>query len=146
MSDSKQANMLTTNDITMVKNAIHNPAEIRHFLRLKPANRQIQIVYKGQILAETNVALRLIEVGHDIYDPALYLPTTDIKAQLVVNENTSHCPLKGDAQYFNLVSEAGAIIEENIAWAYPEPFGFIGDLEGLISFYTDKVSVEEMPI
>ncbi|MCJ8322862.1 MAG: DUF427 domain-containing protein [Rhizobiales bacterium] len=146
MSDPKPVKDFVASDITMVKNAIHNPADPRHYARVKPVERLISITYKGQILAQTTNGLRVLEVGHDLYDPALYLPVDAIKVKLVINQKTSHCPLKGDAQYFNLIDQDNNIIEENIAWSYPEPFGFIDAIKGKISFYTDRVTMEEAPL
>ena len=141
-----QMDDLKLSDITLVKNAIHNPADAKHFLRIKPVNRLVKIAYNGTIIAETTTALRLLEVGHDLYDPALYIPVDALQAKLVVNLKISHCPLKGDAQYFDLVDEKGVIIKENIAWSYASPFEFITDIKGFISFYTDQVTIEEIPL
>lgn len=146
MSQPKQVKNLIPTDITLVKNTIHNPAEPRHFLKLKPILRQIRILYKGQVIAETTNALRVLEVGQDMYDPAIYLPRASLQAKLRFNENTSHCPLKGDAQYFDLVDKNDDFIEQNIAWSYIIPFDFVDGIKGLVSFYTDRVTIEEAPL
>lgn len=120
---------------------IFNPARDSHFMRIKPVAGRIRVLRGDLCLAETAHAIRLIEVGRDFYDPALYLPVEDIAAPLKQSEKSTHCPLKGDAAYFDLVL-AGETVQE-IAWSYPEPFDFAQDLRGRIAFYPDKVTIEE---
>jgi len=133
-------------EITMTKEGIHNPAEPRHYMRLKPVKGRVRVLRDGEVLAESTRAVRLLEVGKDLYDPVFYFPEDDIKATLLPNEVTTHCPLKGDAAYFDLADQDGSIREERIAWSYPAPFDFAQGLRGLVAFYTDKVSFEESPL
>lgn len=129
--------------VTLAERALHNPNEPRHFMRLKPVENMIQIVLDGSVLAESKDALRLLEVGRDFYDPALYLPRADVVATLGQNEKSTHCPLKGDAVYFDLTDDQGMVIEPEIAWAYPRPFDFAAELAGRIAFYGNRVTVIE---
>lgn len=131
---------------TIVSGAIHNPAEPRHFMRVKPITRRIRIYHNGAVLADSERALRLLEVGRDLYDPAIYIPSQDVAATLRQKEHTTHCPLKGDAVYFDLVDTEGAPILRDIAWSYSTPLPHAEILAGLISFYPDKVSIEESPL
>ena len=134
-----------TSGVTLAKTTIHNPAEPRHFMALKPIERMVIIMLGNAPLVETRRAMRLIEVGRDVYDPAVYVPMDDVKASLVENARTSHCPLKGDAIYFDLMGADGAVHTKDIAWAYPEPLDFAPELAGLMSFYTEKLTVVEAP-
>jgi uncharacterized protein (DUF427 family) len=131
--------------LTLVATAIHRPGEPRHFMRLKPVDRRVRIRHGDTLLAETTDALRLLEVGKDLYDPAFYLPPAAITCRLVRTSRTSHCPLKGDAVYFDLVYEAGAVVLPEIAWSYPEPLAIAGELAGRIAFYPDHLIIEEGP-
>ena len=134
-------------DVTMVANAIHNPAEPRHFMRIKPVDRQVVIWRDGERLAETTRAVRLLEAGKDLYDPVLYLPAEDVSPRLKPGDApASHCPLKGDAAYFDLVGPDGAVLVPKIAWSYPDPFDFASELAGRIAFYASQVTVEEVPL
>lgn len=132
-------------EITMTQEGIHNPAEPRHYMRLKPVKGRVRVLREGAVLADSSRALRLLEVGKDLYDPVFYFPEEDVKAQLLPNDAKTHCPLKGDAAYFDLVGAEGRIAEQKIAWTYGEPFGFAEGLAGLIAFYADKVVFEEYP-
>ena len=62
-------------DVTMVKNGIHNPADARHFMRLGEPEYLITATLKGLELAHSNQALKLKEVGFDIYESHYLLST-----------------------------------------------------------------------
>ena len=132
--------------ITLSTETTHNPGAPRHFMRLKPAGRRVRILRQGEVLAETDDALRLVEVGKDVYDPTLYLPEADIRAGLRQTDKATHCPLKGDAVYFDLLDADGNVVCPEIAWAYPAPFDFADALAGRIAFYSAQVTVEESPL
>lgn len=132
-------------DTTLVANAIHNPSEPRHFMRIKPVARRVAVRLGDEILAETTRAVRVLEAGKDLYDPVCYLPPSDVSGTLRRNDRTTHCPLKGDAVYFDLTDAVGGIRHSGIAWSYPEPYEFSAELAGLIAFYGDKVAIEESP-
>jgi uncharacterized protein (DUF427 family) len=129
--------------ITRVEGAIHNPADPRHFMRLKPVASRVRILRDGVVLAESDRALRLIEVGRDLYDPALYLPREDVRAPLVRTAKRTRCPLKGECSYFDLAGPGAAVPE--IAWSYEETYDFAAAIRGRIAFYGSKVTVEESP-
>lgn len=124
--------------VTMATETVHNPAEPRHFMRVKPANSHIRILHAGMVLAETDRALYVTEVGRDMYETALYIPRDAISSSLLpVPDKTTHCPLKGDAAYFSLAGESP------IAWSYTAPFAFADAIKGYVSFYRDRVTIEE---
>ncbi len=131
---------------TLVSGAIHNPAEPRHFMRVRQIARRVKISRAGTILADSTRALRLLEAGRDLYDPALYIPLDDVTASLHQKEQTTHCPLKGDAVYFDLLNADGSPDLTDIAWSYPTPLPHAEILSGFISFHPDKVSIEESPL
>lgn len=132
-------------EITLVRGAIHRPDEPRHFMRLKPVAGRVRVLREGALLAETAGALRCLEAGRDLYDPVLYLPMGDVRARLAQAERRTHCPLKGDATYFDLHDEAGAVACPEIAWAYADPFPFARDLAGRVAFDAARVTLEEAP-
>ncbi|QIE57516.1 DUF427 domain-containing protein [Pikeienuella piscinae] len=128
--------------ITMSEHTIHNPAEPRHFMRLRPMTGRARALRDDTVLADASNAVHMIEVGKDVYAPLVYFPEVAIRARLRRNTKSTHCPLKGDAAYFDLLDETGAVAVENIAWTYPEPFDFATDLKGLIAFYPEHVIIE----
>lgn len=125
--------------VTLATETIHRVDEPRHFMRLKPVPRRIRILKEGQVLADTEAALRLTEVGRDVYDPVFYIPKADVQVDLIsITGKSTHCPLKGDASYF---AHKG---DEPIAWTYDRPLATTAVLKGLIAFYPDQVVVEEI--
>ncbi len=133
-------------ETTLVTDAIHNPSEPRHFMRIKPVTRHVVIWLGDEMLAESSEAVRVLEVGKDIYDPVCYLPRSDVTPRLRRNDHTTHCPLKGDAVYFDLVDAAGEIRVPEIAWSYPEPIGPTAELTGRVAFYPKHVTIEDRPL
>ena len=125
---------------SLLERAIQRPKVPQHMMRLKPVERLVRVHRDGLILAETHKAIRLIEIGRDIYDPVFYIPQDDVSAPLsMIADKTTHCPLKGDAEYFTLEDEA-----TTIAWTYSRPLEWALELKGLIAFYPDMVRVEEV--
>ena len=125
--------------------AIRRPDAPNHFMVLKPINRRIVIrLPDGMKLAETTSATRVLEAGKTLYEPVVYLPKHDVLVPLTKQENTTHCPLKGDANYFTF--EDGKVISPDLAWSYEQPYAFSQEIEGLIAFYSNKVIIEEHPL
>ena len=130
---------MTHPTVTLATKTIHNPEEPRHFMRVKAVGRQIEVRRQGQLVARTNDALRLMEVGRDIYDPVVYLPKQSLLVPLEpIADKSSYCPLKGHASYFCLPPDDAAV-----AWAYEAPLEFADVLRGLVAFYPEFVSVTE---
>jgi uncharacterized protein (DUF427 family) len=53
-----------------------------------------------------------------------------------------HCPYKGDANYFTINANGKSI--ENSIWTYEAPFPAMTEIAGHLSFYPDKVTIEEV--
>lgn len=142
-----RASNLTPVDVFLSgRDIVHNPMERRHFMKAKPLSRRIRILRDGVLLAQSSDVLRLLEVGKDLYDPALYLPRDALIGEFSISGKTTHCPLKGDAEYLNLISDNGTVICENIAWFYSAPFEFAKVIENRVSFYTDQITIEDAPL
>jgi len=131
--------------VTLAQETIHNPREPRHFMRIKRVKGCVRILRDGRCLAESRRALRVLEVGRDLYDPVLYLPREDVLAKLTRVAKRTHCPLKGDASYFDLLDENGRVKAAEIAWSYEEFFDFAAELEARIAFDAKQVVIEERP-
>ncbi len=138
---------MTNQQITLSTATIHNPAEPRHFMRIKPVTSRVRIRLGDNLLAESSNSLRLLEVGRDFYDPVIYLPQQDVCVVLdSVANRTSHCPIKGEASYYSYSKWVARQPEDYLAWSYPAPFEFAAELAGLIAFNPAHVSVEETPL
>ncbi len=128
--------------VTLVKNAIHNPADARHFMRIAEPTHTITATLGDTELARSTRALKLKEVAYDVYDPVIYFPREDVAMDhLVRSEKTSHCPLKGDTEYFDGVTAGGRV--ENVAWSYDRTIDRAAAIRDYIAFDARKVQIIE---
>lgn len=131
---------MNPSDITLVKNAIHNPNEPRHFMRVVPAGAERTAMVGDTVLARSSEALVAKEVGGDLYDHVTYFPRDDVDMPaLSRTEKTTHCPLKGDTEYFDLIVDGDRVADG--AWSYVETIEVAGVLRDLIAFDASKVTV-----
>ena len=75
-----------------------HPRDPYHRIDILPSSRQVRILRKGTLLAESVRAMALFETG---LPPRWYLPREDIVAELRPSEHTTGCPYKGTASYFS---------------------------------------------
>ncbi|MBC7133244.1 MAG: DUF427 domain-containing protein [Roseovarius sp.] len=95
----------------------------------------------GAVLAESRNALELTEGD---YPFVIYFPREDIAmAFLEESEQTSHCPFKGDARFFSIVTKSQTLT--NAAWSYENPRPEVAEIKDHIAFYaTSRVTVERV--
>ena len=95
----------------------------------------------GAVLGESTNALELSEGD---LAPIIYFPREDIAmAFLDETDHSTHCPHKGDASYFSIVTKSQTI--ENAAWSYENPTEDAARIKDHIAFYaTDLVTVERI--
>ena len=131
---------------TLVRDPIERPDEPRHFMVLKSLSHEATATLAGHELARTRDALRMQEVGYDLYDPVVYFPRDDVDmATLRPSGKTKRCGLKGDNIYYDLL--IGDEVIENAAWSFEEVCDFdprLAQLRSRIAFDTSKVQVTEL--
>lgn len=94
----------------------------------------------GAVLGESKNALELTEGD---YPAVIYFPRGDIgMAFLDRSEQTSHCPFKGDATYYSIVTKSDVI--KNAAWSYEAPNAEVAEIAGYLAFYPNMVAVEKL--
>ncbi len=94
----------------------------------------------GAVIGESQNALELVEGD---YPPVIYFPRDDIgMAFLDTSETTSHCPFKGDATYYSIVTKSTVI--KNAAWSYESPNEDVAEIAGYLAFYPNLVAVEKL--
>ncbi|MDV4143845.1 MULTISPECIES: DUF427 domain-containing protein [Shimia] len=95
----------------------------------------------GAVLGESANALELSEGD---LAPVIYFPREDIAmAFLDESDHTTHCPHKGDASYFSIVTKSTTI--QNAAWSYENPIEDADRIKGLLAFaQSDLVTVERI--
>lgn len=119
-----------------IEGAIRNPANPNHLMVVRPVRRTVKVHVGDTLVAQTQNALRVMEMGKSLYDPMLYIPASDVVAALEPIAKSTHCPLKGDAGY---VSFNG----DEIAWTYDRPLEISKQLAGHFAFWPDKVRITE---
>ena len=102
-----------------------------------PSSRHVRIEVDGVTIAETSKPTLLFETNLPV---RYYLPKTHVRMDLLTpTESTSHCPYKGDAEYWSLA--LGDSVKADMAWSYRTPLPESQKIAGLISFYPEKVEL-----
>jgi uncharacterized protein (DUF427 family) len=111
-----------------------------HPITITANPRRIRVSAGGVVIAETTAALMLKEAS---YPAVNYLPRKDANMALLArSERVTHCPYKGDANYFSINADGKTI--ENAIWTYETPFPAMTEITGYLAFYPDKVRIEEL--
>ena len=110
-------------------------------IKIRALSGKWSIRAAGAVIAETRGALELTEQG---YNPVIYFPRDDIAmAFLDQTDKTSHCPHKGHAGYFSIITKNGPI--ENVAWSYKAPQEAVAKIKGYLAFHlNDKIAIEQV--
>jgi uncharacterized protein (DUF427 family) len=112
-----------------------------HPITITPNPKRVRVSVGGLIVADTTHALTLKEAS---YPAVQYVPRKDANLALMARtDRVTHCPYKGDANYFSVVADGKTI--ENSIWTYETPFPAMADIAGHLAFYPDKVKIEEGP-
>jgi uncharacterized protein (DUF427 family) len=114
-----------------------HPRDPYHRIDILPSSRQVRVLRKGSVLAESGRAMVLFETG---LPPRWYLPREDIVAELRPSENVTGCPYKGVASYFSVV--IGGRVTPDIIWTYVDPRPEATAIKGLLAFYGERVDIE----
>jgi uncharacterized protein (DUF427 family) len=102
-----------------------------------PSSRNIRIELDGVVLAESDRSQALFETG---LPTRWYLPKTDVHLDLLVaTETQSHCPYKGQAEYWS--ARIGERLERDIVWSYRTPLPESERVAGLMCFYNERVDL-----
>jgi uncharacterized protein (DUF427 family) len=111
-----------------------------HPITIAANPKRVRVSIGGVVIADTNHALSLKEGSYPVVQ---YVPRGDANMALLRrSDRVTHCPYKGDANYFSIV-EGGKIIENSI-WTYETPFPAMAEISGHLAFYPDKVTIEEV--
>ena len=99
-----------------------------------PSSRHVRVELDGVTIAETTKPTLLFETGLPV---RYYLPKTHVRMDLLTpTDSVSHCPYKGDAQYWSVGGD-----KVDAAWSYRTPLPESQKIAGLISFYSERVDL-----
>jgi len=100
-----------------------------------PCERRVRVEIGGEVLAESDGALRVLETSHP---PTIYLPPQDVRGDLLIAVGRqSFCEWKGNATYFDV--EAGGRTEAAAAWTYRDPSPGFSALRDFVSLYPGRM-------
>lgn len=111
-----------------------------HPITITANPHRVRVTAGDVVIADTTRAVTLKEAG---YPAVQYVPRED--ANMALLERTArvtHCPYKGDANYFSIKAD-GRTLDDAI-WTYETPFPAMTDIAGRLAFYPDKVRIEEV--
>lgn len=111
------------------------------YITIRKASGKWTVRAGGAVLVESANALELTEGD---YPPVVYFPREDIAmAFLDESDQRTHCPHKGDASYFSIVTKSKTI--QNTAWSYEDPKQEVAAIKGYLAFSTsNEVAVEQI--
>ncbi len=102
---------------------------------LVPCERRVRIELGGATIADSLVALRVLETSHP---PTIYVPLSDVsEGALRPAAGRSFCEWKGDAHYYDVLG--GDQLRERAAWGYAEPTARYADLRDHACFYPSRM-------
>jgi uncharacterized protein (DUF427 family) len=102
--------------------------------------KRVRVSVGETVIAETTRALTLKEAK---YPAVQYVPREDARMELLKRtDRVTHCPYKGDANYFSILADGTAL--DNSIWTYEAPFPAMAEISGHLAFYPDKVRIEEL--
>jgi uncharacterized protein (DUF427 family) len=96
----------------------------------EPTPRALRIVHRGETVAESRRALRVLETSHP---PVYYFPPEDVRATLRLSGGQSLCEWKGRATWLDVV--AGGATLADAAWRYDRPTPGFAALAGFVAFH-----------
>ncbi len=110
-------------------------------ITIRPASGSWSIRAGGAVIGESSAALELSEGDRA---PVIYFPRSDIAmAFLDRTEHSTHCPHKGDASYFSIMSKSKTYA--NAVWSYEDPKDDVSEIKDYLAFYEqDGVTVENV--
>lgn len=111
-------------------------ADASHRVEIEPNHHRLRVIHGGITIADTRRGLTVRETGlPDVF----YFPREDINmTRLQRSQSTSHCPYKGDASYFHLLTEEDGPVMD-AAWSYESPLPGAEAIKDCLAFYSSRV-------
>lgn len=106
-----------------------------HPISIEPQPKRVKIIFNRQTIAETTQALELRE---STLSPVQYIPRKDVAMELLQRtEHSTHCPYKGDANYFSITVDGKTA--ENAIGTYENPYPAVASIKEHLAFYPNRV-------
>jgi len=99
--------------------------------RLEDSTKHIQVIFNGEIIADTQRPKRVLETSHP---PVYYILPEDIKPGILHQTNQkTFCEWKGWSSYYTIT--VGDQQQINAAWSYIDPVPAFASLKNWVAFY-----------
>lgn len=109
-----------------------------HPITIERAPTAVRVLFEGHEIADSDDVLVLKEAN---YPPVYYFAREDVQMPFLRRtDKVTHCPYKGDANYFTIYRDAKVI--ENAVWTYEDPFSAVGRIAHRVAFYPEHVAFE----
>ena len=100
-----------------------------HPITITANPKRVRVSAGGVVIADSSQALTLKEA---IYPAVQYIPREDANMALLQRtERVTHCPYKGDANYFSVKADGKTL--ENATWTYETQFPAMAEIAGRLS-------------
>ena len=87
-------------------------------------------IWNNEVIAESDV--------FEVVEGNIYFPPQSVKPEyLKPSSSSTHCPWKGDAQYYNV--DVDGEINADAAWYYPEPYEKAAHIQNHVAFWKGVV-------
>jgi len=117
--------------------AIVHARDPYHRVDVLDSSRRVRIGLDRELLAET-------DRGKVIFETSLparwYVPSEDVRAELLPSQTRRGCAYKGFASYFSV--RIGDRIEQDLAWTYEQPRREVAPIAGMFCFFNERVDIE----
>jgi uncharacterized protein (DUF427 family) len=108
-----------------------------HPITIEPTTERVVVRAGGAVVADTTAALGLREASYPVVQ---YVPLADVDRSLLKRTDTStHCPYKGDASYYSIVTGDGEVTDA--IWTYEQPYPAVAEIADHVAFYPDRVDI-----
>ena len=108
---------------------------------VEPCPRHVRVELAGQVLADSDHALRVLETSHP---PTIYVPRDDVRMNLLVPSrgHSTWCEFKGATRYLDVLVSNRRY--EAVAWTYPQPSPGYEVLKDHFAFYPGRVDTARL--
>ena len=104
--------------------------------KCQPFLGKLEVYIDDILVALTKRAWRVIETSHP---PSYYFHPEDVQASLLIkNTKKTLCEWKGQASYYDYLSENNNILD--LCWTYHDPVRNFQPIKNYFSFYSSKCS------
>ncbi len=111
-----------------------------HPITVTATPKRIQVNYGGHVIADSRNALTLQE---STYPAVIYFPREDVSMEFFSRtEKTTHCPYKGDANYYTILMDGR--FADNAVWTYEHPYPAMEVIRDHLAFYPNQVEIYEV--